>query len=110
MTLSIEVIGPDDKTTDLIVAAMAEQGIKATNANRQKETTEAASFAEIHAADDKAIGTDQYAGIAYFWNYDYRHDLRDATPARRREVHAKLMAAGLSLYGFSDEHTAIIRS
>lgn len=28
--------------------------------------------------DEHNIGTDKYAGLAYFWNYEYRHYLRDA--------------------------------
>ena len=58
--------------------------------------------------DRTFIGTDDYMGMAYFWDYEYRHDLRDASYARRRKVHTLLLAAGLDVGGESAAHRAII--
>jgi hypothetical protein len=58
--------------------------------------------------DKSFIGTPDYMGIAYFWNYEYRHYLRDATRYRRRLVHKKLVEAGLDLVGYTPAHTAIV--
>jgi hypothetical protein len=54
-------------------------------------------------------GTDDYMGIAYFWHYEYRHFLRDASYARRRRVHAALLRAGLDVAAASPAHDTIIR-
>jgi len=72
-------------------------------------------------ADAKRVGTSQYRGHAYFWNYAYRHSLRDLwvgglTERRdgellqklRRRVHADLLRDGLKLDGESAIHRLII--
>ena len=74
--------------------------------------------------DHAAIGTDQYRGLAYFWAYEYRYQLRDIGPweARlispqkyngilwkmRRRVHADFLAFDLRLGGVSTQHRQII--
>ena len=54
------------------------------------------------------IGTPDYMGLAWFWNYEYRHTMRDASEAVRRRVHAAMLKAGLPVDGHSDEHAAIV--
>lgn len=61
-----------------------------------------------YEADEARIGTPDYQGRAYFWNYAFRHYLRDCSDERRREVHAALLAAGLPLDGTSPAHDKII--
>ena len=58
--------------------------------------------------DRSFIGTEHYMGYAYFWNYEYRHYLRDATISSTRKVHHALLKAGLAVDGESEEHYKII--
>lgn len=69
-------------------------------------TTDA--YAKLDALDKTLVGTPDYLGVAFFWAYEYRALLRPATPAERKRVHDKLLAAGLAVNGISDEHHAII--
>lgn len=59
--------------------------------------------------DDAMIGTPDYMGLAFWWNYEYRHYLRPATPAERKKAHDKLILEGLPLDGMSDRHAEIIQ-
>lgn len=63
----------------------------------------------LQRIDDAMIGTPDYMGIAYWWNYEYRHYLRPATPAERKKAHDKLILEGLPLDGMSDQHAEIIQ-
>ena len=54
--------------------------------------------------DDTFIGTPNYMGITCFWDYEYRHYLRDASPSQRIEVHKKWLDADLGLDFFNPEH------
>jgi len=58
--------------------------------------------------DRTFIGTVNYMGAVYFWNYEYRHYLRDATFTERVKVHSAFLAAGLAVNGDSPAHEAII--
>jgi hypothetical protein len=58
--------------------------------------------------DEKAIGTSKYQGHAYFWNYDYRHYLRDRDKRTLIKVHDALLKEGLILHEASDKHEEII--
>ena len=58
--------------------------------------------------DEACIGTKLYKGYAYFWAYEYRHALRDATRAKRKQVHNAFLRAGLNPSQASDEHAKII--
>ena len=60
--------------------------------------------------DKTLIGTADYMGVAYFWNYTYRHYLRDTSYTVRRRVHAALLAAGLDVDGESPAHLAVIEN
>jgi hypothetical protein len=66
------------------------------------------AYEAIMWLDAAFIGTPDYMGMAWFWNYEYRHYLRDATHRQRQRVHAALLKAGLPVEGESDEHEAII--
>ena len=59
--------------------------------------------------DKGFVGTRDYMGLAYFWAYEYRHTLRDATARQRKIVHDRWLKAGLDLLGVSDEHDRILR-
>ena len=45
------------------------------------------AFIKIHELDRTFIDTPNYLGVAYFWAYEYRHYLRDASTTQRIEVH-----------------------
>jgi hypothetical protein len=66
------------------------------------------NYLAILQLDRELIGTEDYMGLAFFWDYNYRHQLRDASPAQRRRVHEKLRMAGYKLDGISDMHSQII--
>jgi len=73
------------------------------------ETISMTALIGINNLDKTFIGTEDYMGRAYFWNYKYRHYLRDTSDYRRRLVHKHFINAGLPLDGESAEHLAIIR-
>ena len=55
--------------------------------------------------DKTFIGdTDNYMGLSYFWNYEYRHYLRDASISQKKRVHKKWLQNGLDLSGVSQDH------
>ncbi len=66
------------------------------------------SYALLQSLDENLVGTPDYLGIAFFWNYEYRHSLRGASAGVRKTVHDKLLATGLALNGSSDQHKKII--
>lgn len=49
-----------------------------------------------------------YNGTDYFWNYAYRHSLRDCSVKARRQVFAAYKRAGLDCIGLTAAHTAIV--
>jgi hypothetical protein len=58
--------------------------------------------------DQTFIGTGDYMGLAYFWNFEYRHYLCNASYGTRRHVHTVLLEAGLDVGVKSAAHSAII--
>jgi hypothetical protein len=65
-------------------------------------------YKRLLAIDEEWKGSEHYMGLAYFWNYDYRFAMRDATANQRVRVHRAFLAAGLDLDGRTGEHEAII--
>ena len=45
------------------------------------------ALSKLYQLDKSFVGTPNYMGMAYFWNYEYRHYLRDMSNYRRRLVH-----------------------
>lgn len=68
------------------------------------------AFVKIHDIDKNFINTPNYLGIAYFWAYEYRHYLRDATISERKKVHKLFLKYGLQIDGTSEMHFNIIKS
>ena len=66
------------------------------------------NYLAILQLDRELIGTEDYMGLAFFWDYNYRHQLDGAAPAQRRRVHEKLLMAGCKPEGISDMHSKII--
>jgi hypothetical protein len=58
--------------------------------------------------DETFISTHDYMGIAYFWNYEYRHSMRPMTYAVNRRIHKALLNAGLEVNGEGPRHKKII--
>ena len=63
----------------------------------------------LEALDEKFVGTPNYMGIANFWNVEYKYELRGATTAVRRAVHAAFLKEGLVPQGVSPMHEAVLR-
>jgi hypothetical protein len=66
------------------------------------------AYLKVLKLDRTFIGGPNYMGVDYFWHYEYRHCLRDASPVQRVRVHKKLLKAGLKVDGCSDLHEQII--
>ena len=84
--------------------------MKTQNKNRtiNIEQLSQTAFEQIYELDTKFVGTSDYMGLAYFWNYEYRHFLRDASQDQRKRVHKAFIKSKLSLEGESDAHQNII--
>jgi hypothetical protein len=67
------------------------------------------SFNQLFFLDNKLIGTPDYLGLAYFWNYEYRHYLRDASESQRKKVHQLFLKFNLPISGASKDHETLIR-
>ena len=64
---------------------------------------------KVRDLDETLVGTPDYMGIAYFWDMEYKFDLRDQPPNKLKAVHDALLKAKLPLDGTSPEHEAIIK-
>ena len=49
------------------------------------------NFNQLQKIDKSNIGTHKYFGLAYFWHYDYRHYLRDATIKQKIFIHKQFI-------------------
>lgn len=58
--------------------------------------------------DASFVGTENYMGVAYFWEYEYRYPMRDASVATCKAVHAKMLKADLKVNECSPAHDEII--
>ena len=67
------------------------------------------AYVKVQALDGTFINTPNYLGVYWFWNYEFRHYLRDASYAQRRRVHAAFIKAGLPIDGESNAHLQIIK-
>ena len=65
-------------------------------------------YSMLRRIDDAMIGTPDYMGLAYWHAHEYKHTMREATPAQRKRAHDAILAAGLPLGGVSDDHQRII--
>lgn len=65
-------------------------------------------FNRLMEMDTAYVGTKNYMGLAYFWNCEYKHTLRDCNAQSRVAVHAAWLANGLDLAGVSKKHETIM--
>ncbi len=49
-------------------------------------------FEAIQKLDKSYVGTSNYMGLAYFWDHEVKHWLRDATPFQRVKIHKLFIA------------------
>lgn len=66
------------------------------------------TFIKQYLNDIDAIGSDDYMGMASFWNPEYKHTLRSACREARKRIHDLLIDNGLQLDGKSEKHDEII--
>lgn len=60
--------------------------------------------------DNSRIGNVNYEGIAFFWNSEYKHNMRDFNREKRVIVHKLWMNNNLPLNGVSDLHYKLMMS
>jgi len=81
--------------------------IKAMNINLN--TISNAAFTKMYELDKQFVGTENYMGLAYYWNYEYRHYLRDAKPYIRMKVHNSFLLENLPIADATEKHFQIIK-
>jgi hypothetical protein len=59
--------------------------------------------------DKTLVRTPDYMGIAYFWHYDFRFHLRDASYAKRRKIHSQWLKHGIDFDKPCDTAWNIVR-
>jgi len=60
------------------------------------ETASFEAYSAIKKLDKSYVGTENYLGVAYFWDHEIKHWMRDATIAKRKKIHELLLKAGES--------------
>ena len=53
------------------------------------------SYGLVKDLDTTLIGTQNYMGMAYFWDHDVKHTMRDVTPKVRKIIHDTALREGL---------------
>jgi hypothetical protein len=59
-------------------------------------------------AIDKAERSSRMSPPEYFWNYEFRFDLRDATRSEQEAVRTLFLARRLELDGFTPAHVVLV--
>lgn len=69
------------------------------------------AYKAVLVLDRKYVGTDDYMGMAHFWNHEYADYLRpeNCTVKKRVAVHDAFVKAGLDLKEESPRHRKIIK-
>jgi len=52
---------------------------------------------DLYALDRTYVGTEHYLGLAYYWDHEVKHWMRDASIAKRKKIHELLLKAGETL-------------
>jgi len=52
---------------------------------------------DLYALDRTYVGTEHYLGLAYYWDHEVKHWMRDASTAKRKKIHELLLKAGETL-------------
>lgn len=77
--------------------------------NINLNTISNAAFSKMYELDKQFVGTENYMGLAYYWNYEYRHYLRDAKPYIRMKVHNSFLLENLPIADATEKHFQIIK-
>lgn len=77
--------------------------------NINLNTISNAAFSKMYELDKQFVGTENYMGLAYYWNYEYRHYLRDAKPHIRMKVHKSFLLENLPIADATEKHFQIIK-
>tara|TARA_R100001129_G_scaffold92562_1_gene63137 strand:- start:946 stop:1236 length:291 start_codon:yes stop_codon:yes gene_type:complete len=59
----------------------------------------------LYALDKTYVGTEDYLGLAFYWDHEVKYWMRDASTAKRKKIHELLLKAGeepVSDLGFSN--------
>ena len=54
---------------------------------------------DISKDKNESVGSKKYDGRDWFWPHDYRHYLRDASPAQRKKIHDAWLKIGIPVKG-----------
>ena len=68
-------------------------------------------FVSLRRLDMEAIANgmwQDYCGVGFFWNHQYRFPCRDLSPSKRKQLLRELVAAELDPSGVSIEHNEIM--
>ena len=65
-------------------------------------------FDKRYLDDVDNIGTEDYKGMAMFWNSEYKHTMRPLHRNARKRIHDAMLSNGLQLDGKSEKHEEII--
>ena len=77
--------------------------------NINLNTISNAAFTKMYELDKQFIGTENYIGLAYYWNYEYRQYLRDAKQYIRMKVHNSFLIENLPIADATEKHFQIIK-
>lgn len=67
------------------------------------------AYCKVLELDKSFVGTPNYMGVAYFWHFEFRHYLRDASMHQRKQIHKKWLEEGLGLTDVSEAHYRVIQ-
>ena len=71
--------------------------------------TSLAGAKKLLKLDGTFIGTEDYMGLASFWNHDNEHGLRQANPLLRKRIHNEFLKNKLKVDGSSPKHVEILK-
>ena len=81
-----------------------------SNYSINMETAGYRATVALYALDETFIGDpENYMGLHYFWNHEYKYYLRPTTVSQKKRVHKKWLAAGLDITAVSQAHLNIIK-
>ncbi len=84
------------------------QGTENSRLYNVKMSITGPAFDMLVDIDSKLIGSYHYMGLSFFWNYEYRHYLRDNSKFWV-DIHTDFLNEGLNVTEVSDKHLKIIK-
>ena len=68
---------------------------RAEKSRLKKESIKKIVKEEVQKILNESVGSKKYDGRDWFWPHDYRHYLRDASPAQRKKIHDAWLKIGV---------------